>query len=52
MLIKVSTEKTISEVAAALQVAVPANHFGIMQVHNLQETMKKKGVELQNNRTA
>lgn len=45
MLIKFSTDKTVSEVAAALLVAVPANHFGIMQVHNLQETMTKKGVE-------
>ncbi len=45
MLIKLSTNKTMKEVAAALQVAVPSNHFGIMQVHNLQETMKKKGVE-------
>jgi uncharacterized protein (DUF302 family) len=45
MLIKLSTDKTVSEVAAALEIAVPANHFGIMQVHNLQETMTKKGVE-------
>ncbi len=45
MLIKLSTDKTLSEVAAALEIAVPANHFGIMQVHNLQETMTKKGVE-------
>ena len=45
MLIKLSTDKTVSEVAASLQVAVPANHFGIMQIHNLKETMKKKGVE-------
>lgn len=45
MLIKLSTDKTVSEVAAALQVAVPANHFGIMQIHNLKEIMKKKGVE-------
>lgn len=45
MLIKLSTDKTVSEVATALQIAVPANHFGIMQVHNLQETMTKKGVE-------
>jgi uncharacterized protein (DUF302 family) len=45
MLIKLSTDKTMSEVAAALQIAVPANHFGIMQVHNLQETMTRKGVE-------
>ena len=25
--------------------AVKGNHFGVMQVHNLQETMVKKGVE-------
>ena len=45
MLIKSSTDKTVSEAAAALQAAVQANHFGVMQVHNLKETMNKKGVE-------
>ena len=45
MLIKVSTTKTVTEAAAALQAAVAANHFGVMQVHNLKETMTKKGVE-------
>ena len=45
MLIKISAAKTVSEVATALLAAVPANHFGVMQVHNLQETMQKKGVE-------
>ncbi|MBU1568116.1 MAG: DUF302 domain-containing protein [Proteobacteria bacterium] len=45
MLIKFSTDKTVTEVAAALQLAVPANHFGVMQVHNLKESMIKKGVE-------
>ena len=45
MLIKLSTDKTVSETAAALQATVQANHFGVMQVHNLQETMIKKGVE-------
>jgi len=44
MLVKVSTDKTVSEAAAALQAAVQANHFGVMQVHNLKETMAKKGV--------
>ena len=44
MLMKISTDKTLSETAAALQAAVPANHFGVMQVHNLKETMAKKGV--------
>ena len=45
MLFKISTEKTVSEAAAALQSAVEANHFGVMQVHNLKETMAKKGVD-------
>jgi uncharacterized protein (DUF302 family) len=45
MLITQSTKKTVSEVAAALQIAVEANHFGVMQVHNLKETMTKKGLE-------
>jgi uncharacterized protein (DUF302 family) len=45
MLIKLSTDKTVSEAAAALQVAVQANKFGVMQIHNLKETMVKKGVE-------
>ena len=45
MLVKLSTDKTVSEAAVALQSAVQANHFGVMQVHNLKETMTKKGVE-------
>lgn len=44
MLIKLPTKKTVSAAANALQAAVTANHFGVMQVHNLQETMVKKGV--------
>ncbi len=45
MLIKFATGKTVSDAAAALQTAVQANHFGVMQVHDLKETMEKKGVE-------
>jgi len=45
MLIKFSTDKTINDTASALQTAVQANHFGVMQVHNLKETMTKKGVD-------
>ena len=45
MLVKLSTDKTVTEAAAALQDAVQANHFGVMQVHNIKETMNKKGVE-------
>ena len=45
MLIKLTTKKTVSEAAAALHASVEANHFGVMHVHNLKETMAKKGVE-------
>ena len=45
MLIKISTDKTVSNAAADLQIAVTANHFGVMHVHNLKEIMAKKGVE-------
>ena len=45
MLVKFSTDKSVMEVATALQAAVAANHFGVMQVHNLQDTMTRKGVE-------
>jgi uncharacterized protein (DUF302 family) len=45
MLVKLSTDKTVSEAAVALQAAVQANHIGVMQVHKLKETMAKKGVE-------
>src|SRR5664280_2118071 len=45
MLVKTSTGKTVSETATALHAAVQANQFGVMQVHNLKETMAKKGVE-------
>jgi hypothetical protein len=45
MLIKLSTEQSVTEAAASLQVAVEANRFGVMHIHNLQETMLKKGVD-------
>ena len=45
MLFKLSTDNTVSEAADALHAAVQANHFGVMHVHNLKETMAKKGVE-------
>ena len=45
MLLKLSTNKTVSEVTDTMQAAVQANHFGVMQVHNLKETMAKNGIE-------
>jgi len=45
MLLEVSTDKSMSGTADALCAAVQANHFSVMQVHDLKETMAKKGVE-------
>jgi len=44
MLIKIQTQKPVEATADALQAAVAENGFGVMQVHNLRETMEKKGV--------
>ena len=46
MLIQLTTHKTVKEAADALHLAVEAHHFGVMQVHDLKETMWKKGVEI------
>ena len=45
MLIQLTTDKSVVETAAALGAAVETHHFGVMHVHNLKETMTKKGVE-------
>lgn len=47
MLITFSTNKSVSKTAEALEAAIQANHFGLMQVHDLKETMKKKGVDFE-----
>ena len=45
MLFTLTTTKTVSDAATALHAAVEVNHFGVMQVHDLKETMWKKGVQ-------
>jgi hypothetical protein len=35
----------MSGAPVALQGAIQANHFGATQVHNLKETISKKGLE-------
>jgi uncharacterized protein (DUF302 family) len=46
MLIQLLADKTVKATADALHLAVEANQFGVMQVHDLRETMWKKGIEL------
>ena len=45
MLIETLTNKSVAEATASVMAAVVANRFGVMHVHNLKETMEKKGVE-------
>jgi uncharacterized protein (DUF302 family) len=45
MLFEVESRKGIDQVCEDLEKAVVAHKFGVMTVHNLKETMKKKGVE-------
>ena len=45
MLFTLPTGNTVSETAVALQKAVEAHHFGVMHVHNLRETLAKKGMQ-------
>jgi hypothetical protein len=37
MMIKLSTDKTVYEAAAALHDAVQANHFGVMPIINIMK---------------
>jgi uncharacterized protein (DUF302 family) len=45
MLITMAADKTVGATAEALRCAVEANHYGVMQVHNLHETLIGKGVD-------
>jgi len=45
MLVIIPSDKSVQETALCLDAVVQANHFGVMQVHNLKETMAKKGLD-------
>jgi len=45
MLIKMESKKSLDQVCQDLEKAVMANKFGVMAIHNLNETMAKKGVQ-------
>lgn len=40
----VTTDKTIEQAVADLQVAVTNNKFGVLHIHNIKETLNSKGV--------
>ncbi len=45
MLYEARSGKTIEQIDQALRESAARHQFGILTVHNLQETMQKKGVE-------
>ena len=44
----VTTNKSVNQAVKDVEEAVKRHGFGVLHIHNLQETMKKKGVELGN----
>jgi uncharacterized protein (DUF302 family) len=42
----VESSKSIEEVAQKLEENIKANGFGVLHIHNLEETMHNKGIEL------
>ncbi len=44
----VETGKSVEQAVADLQAAVARHKFGVLHIHNLQETLKKKGVDFPN----
>lgn len=45
MLFEVTSSKPLEEIDRDLQAAAARHKFGVIAVHNLKETMKKKGVD-------
>lgn len=43
-----TTGKSVEQATADLEAAVVRHQFGVLHIHNLKETMKKKGVEFDN----
>jgi uncharacterized protein (DUF302 family) len=48
MLYIVETTKDVETAARDLEAAVKRNKFGVLHVHNLQETLKEKGIDFPN----
>lgn len=44
----VETPKSVDQAVTDLQAAVQRHKFGVLHIHNLQETLKKKGVDFPN----
>ncbi len=47
MLFEIESAKKIDQVCQDLEKAVVGHKFGVLTIHNLKETMKKKGVDFE-----
>jgi len=45
MLFELTTNKSLEQIEQGLQAAAARHGFGVMAVHNVKDTMKKKGVD-------
>lgn len=46
MIYKVTTTRTLDEIESALQESAARHRFGVIAIHDLQETLHRKGVDL------
>lgn len=46
MIYRATSNKTLDEIGSALEAAASRHKFGVLTVHDLKQTMQKKGVEL------
>ncbi|MBU4259044.1 MAG: DUF302 domain-containing protein [Proteobacteria bacterium] len=44
----VETKKSVEQAVTNLQEAVKRHNFGVLHIHNLQESLRKKGVDFPN----
>jgi uncharacterized protein (DUF302 family) len=44
----VETDKSVEQAVADVEAAAKAHQFGVLHIHNLQQTMKNKGVDFPN----
>jgi len=47
MVFETQSHRTMDEIAKGLEESAAKNKFGVMTVHDLQETMRSKGVEME-----
>ena len=46
MLVQIQSSKSLEEIERGLQESAARHQFGVIAIHDLQETLKKKGVDL------